>query len=1027
VIYLHTLGDCLIKVDEKEIRPTSPLLFAALLYLGMERGRRVPRAALQELFFPDASQRSGAHSVRQLLYKLRKLGNRVLIDPGGVAVQPEQVWDERTRIATLTAEECGRIRGGLLPHYEPEFSEQFSDWLEAQRSSSASELRRALVTRLAHSRTTAQWGDVELFAQALRGLDPLNEEAALALAECAAMVGSKVEAVRILNRYQTETGSNSPSLPAALLRTRVAERLVDRLDARTPFIGREDETRAIYESITRALRDRGGVFAVAGEPGIGKTRLIQEIQSLATLDGLNVFASRCKPHHSDRPFGVLIELIPSLLEAPGALGVSPESMQLLRGLSKPHRRQKDLPSDSRDDMTTQRLVRAAFHDLLESVAAETPTVLVVDDVQWIDKNSLRELCVATGDSGSRVAVLLSARSLEQDASSYLRDNEVVISRLGPLPMSAMTVLARRILATTPVSTDMETVVSATTSRARGNPLHLQMLCANYSSADGTPVIPTGLLSAITNRIEQLPVSARRALELMSLLGKHSTRRALRALIPGSSFSLLDAVRCLEDEGMIQLTTEQTYLSHDLVAECVIQRVKPATLALLHDSVARYLEAQYEESSDPSLLWDCADQWVRSGDAAKATHFLIRCANHALDIGQAVQAIEILQRAESMAQNSADLARVLEATVPAARARGYWRLAYESSERYRGLPASDQIKHGPLELIRIEAGWELGENILAEADELRGCLSAADAATDHRLEAGLLLLKVAHDYNQPSLARDAFRVLEPLCASETGFAARMAPLVYHTCFGDPTQASREIERCQSEMPSWPNISQRMRARSNVSLALNYLGMIQSSIDSHIHSYGEARRLGLVEWQLEAVNRLCWYYIECEDFDNAEQWLKRWNELLPQHEPTTRGMQQLIGARCELAMWRGDRREALRCYENLCSHDTTGSKRLEVYLAAFPIRLKQRFGDFDCDDHTLNYLRDTYFETRALHIGDVAIVALGEALYHRGAIEAAKHLVMTHVTQYRRGTGPFPPSLANLLERCEIGPLNAITSQ
>ena len=51
MIYLHTLGDALIKVGEKEVRPSSPLVFAALLYLAMERGHRVPRAALQELLF----------------------------------------------------------------------------------------------------------------------------------------------------------------------------------------------------------------------------------------------------------------------------------------------------------------------------------------------------------------------------------------------------------------------------------------------------------------------------------------------------------------------------------------------------------------------------------------------------------------------------------------------------------------------------------------------------------------------------------------------------------------------------------------------------------------------------------------------------------------------------------------------------------------------------------------------------------------------------------------------------------------
>ena len=70
MITLQTLGDAVIKVGDREVRPTSPIVFAALLYLGVERGQRVPRAALQELLFPKAGERSGAHSLRQLLYRV---------------------------------------------------------------------------------------------------------------------------------------------------------------------------------------------------------------------------------------------------------------------------------------------------------------------------------------------------------------------------------------------------------------------------------------------------------------------------------------------------------------------------------------------------------------------------------------------------------------------------------------------------------------------------------------------------------------------------------------------------------------------------------------------------------------------------------------------------------------------------------------------------------------------------------------------------------------------------------------------
>src|SRR5258705_9367604 len=102
MIHLHTLGDAVITVGEKEIRPTAPLVFAALLYLAVERGRRVPRTALQEMLFPNVDERSGAHSLRQLLYKLRHLGAPIDADSASVLLRAEHVRDDAVAELSLT-------------------------------------------------------------------------------------------------------------------------------------------------------------------------------------------------------------------------------------------------------------------------------------------------------------------------------------------------------------------------------------------------------------------------------------------------------------------------------------------------------------------------------------------------------------------------------------------------------------------------------------------------------------------------------------------------------------------------------------------------------------------------------------------------------------------------------------------------------------------------------------------------------------------------------------------------------------
>src|SRR5687767_5392073 len=162
MMHLHTLGDSLIKVGEKEIRPTSPLVFAALLYLGMERGRRVPRAALQELLFPESDERSGTHSLRQLLYKLRQLGVRPEADSVAVWLPAELVKaDFDQSLDELDRDLTRRISLGIVPGFVAP-SEQYATWLDEKRTGIVGRFRGVLLPKL---READSAGDVAVMEQ----------------------------------------------------------------------------------------------------------------------------------------------------------------------------------------------------------------------------------------------------------------------------------------------------------------------------------------------------------------------------------------------------------------------------------------------------------------------------------------------------------------------------------------------------------------------------------------------------------------------------------------------------------------------------------------------------------------------------------------------------------------------------------------------------------------------------------------------------------------------------------------------
>lgn len=223
MIHLHTLGDTLITVGEKEVRPSTPMVFAALLYLGVERGRRVPRAALRELFFPESDERSGSHSVRQLLYKLRQLGVPIDVNASSICLAQALVHDSCADLTSNWNDDVAvRAVHGFVPSYEPRLSDSFRDWVELERQKVASRVRAVLAERLSSFRATANWQSVSRFAQMLLSADPLNEEATLALAEAAAATGSKQHALTLLAAYEKDTGTQL-HLASDLVKRRISK------------------------------------------------------------------------------------------------------------------------------------------------------------------------------------------------------------------------------------------------------------------------------------------------------------------------------------------------------------------------------------------------------------------------------------------------------------------------------------------------------------------------------------------------------------------------------------------------------------------------------------------------------------------------------------------------------------------------------------------------------------------------------------------------------------------------------------
>src|SRR5512147_261970 len=91
IIQVRTLGTAEIDVGAVQIRPIASRTFAALLYLSAETGRPVPRRVLLELIFPDQAARNARHSLRELVYRLRRAGLPIRSDAQNIEISNSHV------------------------------------------------------------------------------------------------------------------------------------------------------------------------------------------------------------------------------------------------------------------------------------------------------------------------------------------------------------------------------------------------------------------------------------------------------------------------------------------------------------------------------------------------------------------------------------------------------------------------------------------------------------------------------------------------------------------------------------------------------------------------------------------------------------------------------------------------------------------------------------------------------------------------------------------------------------------------
>jgi DNA-binding SARP family transcriptional activator len=592
MLRIRVLGDLAVEVDGEQ-RSLPPGRAAALLgWLALNPGLH-PRARLAPLFWPEVLDSSARASLRTAVWELRRAlgsaGERLEATRDRVGLADgDGVWVDVRDVETLRAD--GRLdealelcAGELLPGIEAE-------WLDAARADQRERVLD-LLGRLADAAEAA--GDAQR-AAALSGraaaLDPLSEELhrawirrlagagdrAAALTAYASFRSRLLSTLRVAPSPETEwlvqelreaSAPAPPAAPAAAapLATQAMPARLRRAEG-APFVGRDLELERLRGVLGRVVAgvDRPQVALLAGEPGIGKTRLAARLAADAADQGAAVlFGSATED--AVVPYEALVE---ALTPAEGDQG----------------------------DAHIGNVVAAAAR-ALRDVAAERPVLLVLDDLHAADHGTFTVLShLVRAPFAERVAFVIAYR--EPDGSDHplaaavadlRRECDVTRVRLDGLREQDVAALVAET-----AGASVAAHASSIRDRTGGNPFFVRELARNAVEAGADEIeleaVPEGVAEVVAVRAARLGTAGTEVLSGASVLGVEFDLRVLEELVAVPPARLLGELERATGARLVEEAGAGRYrFAHALIREALYVGLSRSRRARLHGLAAEAVE------------------------------------------------------------------------------------------------------------------------------------------------------------------------------------------------------------------------------------------------------------------------------------------------------------------------------------------------------------------------------------------------------------------------------------------------------
>ncbi|MEV4412889.1 AAA family ATPase [Catellatospora sp. NPDC049609] len=418
------------------------------------------------------------------------------------------------------------------------------------------------------------------------------------------------------------------------------------------YVGRQSETDRLRELARRAASGHGGAVLVEGEPGIGKTTLLDHLAADCAELGMRVLRGTAEDLEQQLPFSAFAACL-----GIGAATTDPDLARVSGLLRGEEAFTHSLAAASHDFVITE-----AILDLFDEWFTRGPVAVLLDDAQWADRQSVVVLHrLGRGIEQQPLLLVVATRSAPR-AEVVDALERSLLSRgglrleLAPLPAAEVTALTRELL-----DADAGPRLSRLVATAGGNPMYVTELLAELAEEgalrrDGRRVelvwdtdelvegwVPPPLADVIVQRLGFLAPAVRDILQSAAVFGRTVDLAELSEVLDRPVSELSDAAVAAVDAGILTDTGTHLEFRQPLIREALIARVPPTVRAALHQRALRRVDAT--GPGTPRVGVERVAEHLLAGDTldTRMTDWLTGAAD-TLTVRAPAQAVTLLRRA-----------------------------------------------------------------------------------------------------------------------------------------------------------------------------------------------------------------------------------------------------------------------------------------------------------------------------------------------------------------------------------------------